>query len=62
MDYNISIEKKKCIGCGTCISLCPKLFKLNKGKAETINKKIKNLDEALKAEEACPIQAIKISK
>lgn len=61
-DYNLTVDKKKCIGCGTCVALCPKVFKLNKEKAEATVKKIKDLKEVLEAETACPVQAIKISK
>ncbi|MBM3228459.1 ferredoxin [Candidatus Pacearchaeota archaeon] len=61
-DYNLTVDKKKCIGCGACVAICPKVFKLNKGKAEATVKKIKNVGEVLEAETACPAQAIKISK
>ena len=60
MNYTLDIDKKKCIGCGACVALCPKVFKLKNEKAEAISKKIKDIEEVLKAETACPVQAIKI--
>ena len=62
MSHKISIDEKKCIGCGTCVTLCPKIFKIKNKKAEVIKKNVENLDEVLDAESSCPIQAIKISK
>lgn len=56
------IIKDNCLGCGTCIALCPAVFELREdGKAKV---KLENLDtEELKnkieeAIEACPVSAI----
>lgn len=55
MSYKI--DKSKCIGCGSCIVVCPKGIKFDKdGKAEIINQKEA---EKCKAEDICPVEAIK---
>ena len=58
---NIKIDKNKCIGCGACVSICPKTFELKQGKAVIKNKADKITCEK-EAEESCPVNAIKISK
>jgi ferredoxin len=62
----ISLEKDKCIGCGSCQALCPKYWKLaDDGKAEYLgiqdlaNEKIGCNQEAA---DACPVQCIQIEK
>ncbi|WP_368488851.1 mercury methylation ferredoxin HgcB [Clostridium sp. BJN0013] len=35
----LEVDSDKCVGCGRCIEVCPhKVFNLNKGKVELINK------------------------
>lgn len=57
----ISINKKKCIGCGACVSACGEVFELGPdGKAQikkNADKKLKCIKEAI---EICPVEAIKI--
>jgi ferredoxin len=57
----ISVNKSLCIGCGACISLCPKVFKLDdgEGKSEVISQD--DTECAKKAAEGCPVQAIIVS-
>ncbi|MDD2678153.1 MAG: ferredoxin [Candidatus Paceibacterota bacterium] len=56
----IKVDKKKCLGCGLCISLCPEVFELQDGKsqikAKVDLKKNKNCIE--EAKENCPAKAI----
>ncbi|MFH1255202.1 MAG: ferredoxin [bacterium] len=53
----IKINKELCIGCGTCESLCPAVFKLNaEGKADIISQQ--EISCAKNAAESCPTQAI----
>lgn len=64
-------EKKKCIGCGLCTTLCPDYWEMgDDGKSQLLNsKKNKNEDYELEVNEAgcsqeaaesCPVQCIKI--
>lgn len=68
-------EKSKCIGCGTCASLCAKHFEMkDDGKAQLTESSLidkqtdkyeKNIDEvscAKEAVEGCPVQCIEIKK
>ena len=55
----IKVDQNTCIGCGACVSLCPKAFKLNEqGKSEPIDQS--ETDCAKKAAESCPVQAISV--
>jgi len=69
----IILDKSKCIGCGSCQAVCPKLFELGEdGKSHLKGGKVKAGEEkeeieledsgcASEAEGVCPVQAIKIS-
>ncbi len=57
----VIVDKDKCIGCGTCVALCPEAFEL----AEDGKAKVKESADAKKLEkgikeaiDACPVQAI----
>lgn len=56
------IDKDKCIGCGTCIALCPASFKWHESeiKVETINPPGDSDEMIQQAAEACPVQAISL--
>jgi ferredoxin len=55
----VSVDKKKCIGCGACASICPEVFEMKESKAQV--KKIETDKECAKeASESCPVQAIAI--
>jgi ferredoxin len=53
----VKVDKKKCIGCGLCESMCPEVFKLGSdGKSSVKNPKGKcNLKDVASS---CPVQAI----
>lgn len=55
------VDQDKCIGCGTCVALCPEVFELNnEGKAE-VKSKVKSEKLKVKIQEAieaCPVEAI----
>jgi len=53
------VDKKKCIGCGLCVSVCPAVFVMKDGKADV---KDSNTSKpcAKEAKENCPVKAISI--
>jgi ferredoxin len=53
----ITLDKKKCIGCGACAACCPEVFEMKGGKA---NPKVKesNAPCVKQAAEGCPVKAI----
>lgn len=51
----VKVNKEKCIGCGACVSACPKSFKMVDGKAEFTGEKA-DCTEA--AASSCPVDAI----
>lgn len=66
-------DKSGCIGCGTCVALCPKYFEMESGgKAHLKGSKLKKGQEELEVDQitkelkdavdACPVQVIKIVK
>ncbi len=55
----LSVDQKKCIGCGLCEALAPKTFKLNSiGKSEVINQKGDSKADIQNAIDSCPVKAI----
>ena len=53
----VKVDKKKCIGCGACASICPEVFEMDKdGKSKV--KAQKNLPCVKEAIDNCPAQAI----
>jgi len=58
----IKVDKTKCIGCGTCIAIAPKSFKLGEdGKAQPIEPPQDSEETIKEAAESCPVQAIEVS-
>jgi len=53
----VKVNEELCIGCGTCESLCPEVFKVENGKAKAISEGCKecSLDETISS---CPVNAI----
>jgi len=55
----LKVDEEKCLGCGACASLCPKVFKINeKGKSEVIDQNGDTPENIETAIAACPVQAI----
>jgi len=57
----INVDKEKCIGCGACVSLCPKSFELVNGKANPIKPNVKKITCEKEAADSCPVGAIIIN-
>jgi len=57
----VSVDKKKCIGCGTCTDLCDN-FKLVDGKAKPVNANPKEVGCNKTAKESCPTGAIEVKE
>lgn len=56
------VDKEKCIGCGTCVALAPKTFKLDdEGKAEVVESPGDDEEKIREAVESCPVEAISFS-
>ena len=58
--FKITLDQKKCIGCGACAAVCPNNFEMNEeNKAVVKETSVENLGCNKLAEENCPSQAIK---
>ncbi len=56
---SVAVDQNTCIGCGACVSLCPKVFKMNDGaKSEVISQD--DTECAKNAADSCPVQAITV--
>jgi ferredoxin len=57
----VSVDKNKCIGCGSCAAVCEEVFEMKDGKAIIKKGKEKSKIPCVKeATESCPVDAIKI--
>ncbi|MAH45760.1 ferredoxin [Candidatus Pacearchaeota archaeon] len=61
MGHKISVDKKKCIGCGNCSAVCPGSFELKGNKAVAKKPVVEKLTCEKEAEAGCPVQAISVS-
>lgn len=57
------IDQKKCIGCGTCVILASKTFRMGKnGKSEVINDGGDSDEDIKNAIDSCPVSVISYKK
>ena len=59
----VKVDKNTCIGCGVCVALAPKYFRLgDDGKSEVIKEEVEPGDEDMvkNAAQSCPVGAIKV--
>lgn len=53
------VDEEKCIGCGTCVALCPKVFDFDdKGKVKVVDQEGDTVEKIQEAIESCPVDAI----
>ncbi len=55
----VSINKEKCIGCGSCSATCPDVFEIKDGKAVVKAGADTKKPCVKEAKEICPVDAIK---
>ena len=59
----ITVDKNKCIGCGTCVALAPEIFELGPdNKSRVKNPEGADPQTAKLAADSCPVEAIKIEE
>lgn len=57
----VTVDKKKCIGCGACVAMCPDVFEMADGKSAVKNSKACDQCDCKSAADNCPVSAIKVS-
>lgn len=62
MAFRITVDRKKCIGCGACAAVCPGSFEMKGGKSQPKKPKVEKLTCEMAAEAGCPVQAIRVMK
>lgn len=60
----ITIEREKCIGCGSCEAVCPQYWKISQdGKADFLGpQELKEIGCNQEAADSCPVQCIIIKE
>ena len=57
----VTVDKKKCIGCGLCASVCEEVFEMKNGKSAVKKGAEKSNSPCVKeAADGCPVDAIKV--
>jgi ferredoxin len=58
MVKKLTVDKDKCIGCGSCAALAPKTFVLEDGKSKATNPSGDDQNAIKSAIDSCPVDAI----
>jgi ferredoxin len=56
----IKFVEEECIGCGTCIALCPENWEMEGSKAKPIKTELEELGNNKIAADSCPVSCIHI--
>lgn len=60
--FKLSVDKEKCIGCGSCVAVCNNWEINDEGKAKPIKAEVEELGCNKEAEDICPVNAIEINE
>ncbi|OYT42881.1 MAG: ferredoxin [Candidatus Aenigmarchaeota archaeon ex4484_56] len=60
--YKIIVNREKCIGCGSCVSICDNFELDEDGKSKPIKDEVEELGCSKDAAEICPVEAIEIKE
>ncbi len=60
MSKTVYIDEEECIGCGSCVEICPEVFKMQEGeeKAQVIKPEGGPEDLVQEAIDTCPVSCI----
>ena len=59
----VKINEELCIGCGTCESLCPQVFKVENGKSKVLLEDCgEHIEKCQEAINSCPTSAISLEE
>jgi len=60
----VKVDKETCVGCGTCVDICPDIFEMDDDIAVTKTDAVsEGLQELCReAAESCPVEAIVIKE
>ena len=56
------VDWDACVGCGSCVELCPEVFQLRGDKAYVIGEDKCNTCDCQAAADICPVQAITVEE
>ncbi len=63
MAFEITHERDKCIGCGTCVAICPDNWELKEdGKSSPKQTSLEEVGCNKDAEENCPVKIIHVAE
>jgi ferredoxin len=60
MSKAVYIDEEECIGCGSCVEICPEVFQMQEGdeKAQVIKSEVGPEDLIQEAIDTCPVSCI----
>jgi len=63
MAHKVKVDKECCIGCGSCVAICPEVFELGEdGKSCAKIDEVEEIGCAQQAAEACPANCITVQR